>query len=49
MDETPVPLKCDPKTGAGVEPNPCPKPGSLPRCKICPASPTYWRKTTGSS
>lgn len=39
-----VPDKCDPLIGAGVEANPCTKPGSLPRCQLCPKSPTYWRR-----
>lgn len=39
-----VPEKCAPPTGAGIEPKPCMEPGSLPRCQLCPKSPTYWRK-----
>lgn len=40
---TPVPIKCAGPTGAGIEPNPCTEPGSLPRCMICPNGPGYWR------
>lgn len=45
MTEPPVPSKCSPPPGAGVPPNPCLEPGSLPRCQLCPTSPNYWRKT----
>jgi hypothetical protein len=38
-----VPSKCAGPTGAGIEPNPCTEPGSLPRCQLCPNSPAYWR------
>jgi hypothetical protein len=43
-----VPLKCEPRA-AGVDPNECVEPGSLPRCQICPLSPTYWRRERVSS
>lgn len=43
-EPTPVPDKCAGATGAGITPNPCTEPGSLPRCQLCPKSPTYWRK-----
>lgn len=39
-----VPDKCEGPTGMGIDPNPCTDPGSLPRCEICPKSPTYWRE-----
>lgn len=39
-----VPSKCTGPTGAAVEPNPCTEPGTLLRCRLCPDSPTYWRK-----
>jgi hypothetical protein len=41
-----VPSKCAGPTGPGIEPNPCTEPGGLPRCQLCPNSPTYWRKAT---
>jgi hypothetical protein len=40
-----VPSKCAGPTGAGVERNPCTEPGKLPRCQLCPDSPTYRRHT----
>lgn len=40
-----VPLKCKDHDAAGVTPNPCTVPGSMSKCQLCPASPTYWRKT----
>jgi hypothetical protein len=54
MNETPppasdVPSKCAGPTGGGIEPNPCTEPGSLPRCKLCPNSPSYWRRTVKES
>lgn len=44
-----VPLKCPSHNAAGVTPNPCTQPGSMARCMLCPASPTFWRKTAGST
>lgn len=41
---TEVPSKCDPTPGADVLRNPCTRPGSLLRCRLCPNSPTYWRR-----
>lgn len=41
-----VPDKCEGPTGAGIEPNPCLEPGSLPRCGLCPKSHTYWRNAS---
>jgi hypothetical protein len=37
-----IPRKCDPTPGVGVQRNPCTDPGTLPRCQLCPDSPTYW-------
>jgi hypothetical protein len=37
-----IPSKCNPTPGAGNPPNPCTEPGTLPRCQLCPSSPTYW-------
>lgn len=42
-----VPIKCGDHDAAGVPPAPCLEPGSMDRCELCPASPTYWRKTEG--
>lgn len=44
-----VPSKCPAPPGAGIDPNPCREPGSLLRCQLCPASPTYWRRTASTS
>lgn len=41
--EAAVPSKCKDVGAPGVDPNPCTEPGPLPRCQICPKSPTYWR------
>lgn len=41
---TEAPSKCDATPGAGVPRNPCTVPGSQPRCQLCPASPTFWRR-----
>lgn len=41
---TSVPSKCAGHGGPGVPANPCTRPGSLPRCQLCPASPNYWRR-----
>lgn len=40
-----VPVKCKEHDAAGVPPNPCREPGSALKCQLCPASPTYWRRT----
>ena len=45
MTAPPIPSKCAGPTGAGVDPNPCIEPGSLPRCQLCPESPNYWLRT----
>lgn len=40
-----VPLKCKDHDAAGVPRNDCTEPGSQLKCQLCPASPTYWRRT----
>ncbi|GAA0527173.1 hypothetical protein GCM10010172_04640 [Paractinoplanes ferrugineus] len=40
-----VPLKCKPEQAANVPDNPCVRPGEQLRCRLCPASPSYWRRT----
>lgn len=40
-----VPSKCASESVAGSPAYPCPGSGSLPRCQLCPDSPTYWRLT----
>jgi hypothetical protein len=45
----PAPSKCAGPQGANVRPNPCRVPGELPRCVLCPVSPTYWRNKITTS
>jgi len=40
----PIPSKCAGHGGPGIPANPCLVPGSLPRCQLCPSSPTYFRR-----
>lgn len=44
-----VPLKCESEHAAGSPAVPCPEPGSMLRCQLCPASPTYWRNKITTS
>jgi hypothetical protein len=46
-DMPPGPLKCDGAATPEHPAVPCAEPGTLPRCQICPASPTYWRRRHG--
>ncbi len=39
-----VPIKCRPETAADVPDHPCKPQGSQLRCRLCPASPTYFRR-----
>lgn len=44
-----VPVKCRDHDAAGVPRTDCTEPGSKLRCQLCPASPTFWRKTEGGT